>query len=339
MALGDFSQSDVLAVLFTCNHCPTAQAYEERVNQIVTDCADKSFSLVAISPNDPDAVRLDELGYSVFGDSFEEMKMHAAKHGFKYPYLYDGATQRVSKAYGVLATPHVFIFDRERKLRYQGRIDDNEKGDNIKSHDARNAIDALLGGADVTPQTTRVFGCSTKWAKKRKSGKQADERWHALPVTVDPIDSLGVKALAKNDTSKLRLINVWATWCGPCVAEMPELVKINRMYQGRSFELVTISRDAKADAEKVEKFARQQHLATSPKIAGSVKEEGRRTNNYHYIADDYDALADALDSEWRGPLPYTVLVAPGGRVLYRKEGEIDSVALRESIVAFLGRTY
>lgn len=338
-ALDSFAGSDVLAVLFTCNHCPTAQAYEERIKRIVADYADSSFALVAISPNDPEAVRLDELGYSVHGDSFEEMKLHAARHGFRFPYLYDGETQDASRAFGVLATPHLFIFDKGRRLRYQGRIDDNEKGDNIRSQDAREAIDALLAGRPVATPVTRVFGCSTKWSDKRETGRHADEGWNALPVSVDGIDAAGVRGLAANRTEKLRLINVWATWCGPCVAEMPELVKINRMYQGRDFELVTISRDAAADAEKVRKLARSQHLAVSPRIADSLKAEGRATNNYHYQAEDYDALAEALDPGWRGPLPYSVLIAPGGKVLYRKEGEIDVLALREAIVGFLGRTY
>ena len=159
--------------LFTCNHCPTAQAYEERIKKLVTDYKDKSFSLVAISPNDPTAVRLDELGYAVYGDSLEDMKLHAAAQEFNFPYLFDGKTQSVSKAYGVLATPHVFIFDKERALRYQGRIDDSEKGDNIKSQDARDAIDALLAGKAVPAETTRVFGCSTKWATKRDRCRQS----------------------------------------------------------------------------------------------------------------------------------------------------------------------
>ena len=156
---------------------------------------------------------------------------------------------------------------------------------------------------------------------------------------MEAIDVAGVKSLARNKTKKLRLINVWATWCGPCVAEMPELVKINRMYQGRDFELITISRDDAEKAEKVAEFAKAHHLAVSPKIAESLKEEKRGTNNYHFTSDNYDALADGLDKEWRGPLPYSVLIAPGGKVLYRQEGEIDPIKLREAIVGFVGRTY
>ena len=109
--LADFAAAEVLAVVFTCNHCPTAQAYEERLVKLHADYKDRGVALVAISPNDAKAVRLDELGYTDVGDSLEDMKIRAKDAGFEFPYLYDGDNQKVSAAYGVLATPHVFIFD------------------------------------------------------------------------------------------------------------------------------------------------------------------------------------------------------------------------------------
>src|SRR5207248_10651427 len=139
-SLKDFAAAKVLVVVFTCNHCPTAQAYEDRPSRLATDYKDKGVALVAINPNDPQAVRLDELGYTDLGDSFEEMKLRAKAKKFPFPYLDDGATQATARAYGVLATPHVFIFDAERKLCYVGRIDDAEVKE-VKSRDARNAVD------------------------------------------------------------------------------------------------------------------------------------------------------------------------------------------------------
>ncbi len=109
--LADFSQSKVLFVIFTCNHCPTAQAYEGRLARLVSDYRDKGVAVVAISPNNPLAVRLDELGFTDLGDSFEDMKIRAKDRSFDYPYLYDGDTQSIARAYGVIATPQVFIFD------------------------------------------------------------------------------------------------------------------------------------------------------------------------------------------------------------------------------------
>ena len=179
--LKDFAAARVLAVIFTTNHCPTAQAYEQRIVRMHADYKDKGVAIVAISPNDPLAVRLDELGYTDYSDTFEEMKLRANDRGFAFPYLYDGETQATSKAYGCLATPHVFIFDQDRKLRYTGRIDDGEVKP-VKNHDARNAIDALLASKPIPVEKTKVFGCSTKWADKREDAKKSLAKWDAEPV-------------------------------------------------------------------------------------------------------------------------------------------------------------
>jgi peroxiredoxin len=321
--LGDFAQAKILVVVFTCNHCPTAQAYEGRIARFEADYRDKGVALVAISPNDPAAVRLDELGYSDLGDSFEDMKIRAKDHNFNYPYLYDGQTQATALAYGVLATPHVYVFDGERKLRYVGRFDDAEVKA-IKSHDLKNAVDALLAGKPVPVETTRVFGCSTKWAEKQKDAQKSLAKWDAEPVALEPIDIAGVSKLAKNDSKKLLLVNLWATWCGPCVAELPELVTINRMFRGRNFQLVMISLDDVGKREEALKTLKENHVAAT---------------NFILNEDNRDSFAEALDQDWPGPVPYTLLIAPGGKIIYRKVNAIEPLELKRAIVGYLKRTY
>lgn len=322
--LDDFAAAKVLVIVFTCNHCPTAQAYEDRVQQLAADYRDKGAALVAISPNDPLALRLDELGYTDLGDSFEDMKQRAKDKGIDYPYLYDGETQEVSRKYGPAATPHVFIFDGERKLRYAGRIDDSERIDRVKVHDARNAIDALLAGKPVPVETTKTFGCSTKWSDKRGSVKAALDKWAQEEVAIEALDADGVKDVMKNDSGKFRLINIWATWCGPCVAEFPDLIAMHRMYRGREFELVTISADSPANREKVLAF---------------LKKNEASTKNYLFSMDDSYQLIEAVDKNWQGAIPYTLLVAPGGEIVYRHEGLIEPLEVRKAIVERLGRVY
>jgi len=321
--LKDFADAKVLVVVFTSNHCPTAQAYEGRLAKFRDDYKDKGVALVAISPNDAAAVRLDELGFTDLDDSFAAMKVRARDHKFAYPYLYDGETQETSRAYGCLATPHVFIFDAERKLRYAGRFDDSEVK-TVKSHDAINAVDALLAGKTVPVETTRVTGCSTKWADKRESARQSLAKWDAEPVAIEPIDDAGIARLVKNDSKKLLLINVWATWCGPCLAELPELVETNRMYRGRDFRLATISTDEPEKRDGALQALKENHVAAA---------------NYLMHTEDKDKFARALDKDWPGPVPYTMLIAPGGKVLYRKVGPIDPLEVRRAIVGHLGRTY
>ena len=322
-SLKDFADARLLVILFTCNHCPTAQAYEDRIIRLHADYKDKGVALVAISPNDPRAVRLDELGYTDLSDSFEEMKLRAKERKYAFPYLYDGETQKTSLAYGVLATPQVFVFDRERKLRYVGRIDDSDVKE-VQSHDTRNALGALLAGKPVPVETTRVFGCSTKWADKREDAKKSLEKWDKEPVTLETLDEAGVAKLAKNEGDKLLLVNVWATWCGPCVEELPEFVTMNRMYRRRDFRLITISLDEPEKKDAALKILREQHVAVT---------------NYLSTVKDKDRFADLLDREWAGPLPHTLVIAPGGKVLYRKTGPIDPLEVKRAVVSYLGRTY
>jgi peroxiredoxin len=321
--LKDFADAKVLVVIFTCNHCPTAQAYEQRIIELHAGYRDKGVSLVAISPNDPLAVRLDELGYSDIGDSFDDMKRHAKRRDFKFPYLYDGETQRVSTAFGVLATPHVFIFDQQRRLRYNGRIDDADIK-TPKSHDARNAIEDVLAGRQVAVPKTRVFGCSTKWADKRDLAKQSLEKWNAEPVKLEKIDASGLRKLAENKTENFRLINLWSTTCAPCIAELPEFVTINRMYRGRHFEMYTVTTDPSDRRESALKVLQQKHVSGT---------------NYIFDTDDRDKLAEALDSKWEGPVPYTILIAPGGEIVRRWKEEIDPDELKSEISTRLGKTY
>ena len=338
--LAEYSDADILAILFTCNHCPSAQGAESRVKQLVTDYTDKSFQLVAISPNDPLSVRLNELGYSVYGDTLEDMKMHALDNEFNFPFLYDGETQEVTKAYGAMAAPHLFIFDKERILRYVGRIDDSKYGDpaTIKTHDARVAIDELLAGKEVTTPQTRAHGCSTKWAYKRDVVVKYEEEFAAKEVTIESIDAAGVKALRANNTDKLRLVNLWATWCGPCLAEMSGLVEIGRQFETRGFDMITISTDSPEAVGKAQLMLKRFNAAMPKLTELSVKEEGRTTNNYLFEGGT-DALAEALDPEWQGMMPHTVLIAPGGEIVHRISGEADITELKRVIVEKLGRWY
>jgi peroxiredoxin len=321
--LQSFADAKLLLVVFTCNHCPTAQAYEDRIIELHADYKDKDVALVAISPNDPRAVRLDELGYTDVGDSFDDMKLRAKERKFAFPYLYDGETQAASATYGVLATPQVFLFDQDRKLRYVGRIDDSDVK-TVTSHDTRNALDALLAGKPVPVEKTRTFGCSTKWSDKREDARKSLEKWDQESVELATIDEAGVAKLAKNETDKLVVINVWATWCGPCVAELPEFVTMNRMYRKRNFQMVTVSMDEPEDKDTALKTLRENHVAAT---------------NYISTVTNRDKLADLLDPKWEGPVPYTLVVAPGGKVLYRKSGLLEPLAVRRAIVDHLGRTY
>ncbi len=325
--LSSFKDAKVLAIVFMCNHCPTSQAYENRVIKLTSDYAAKGVAVIAINPNNPSSLRLDELGYSDVGDSFDEMKIRAKDAKFNFPYLYDGDTEIASNKYGPVSTPHIFIFDRDRRLRYQGRIDDMENpAKTPHTLDARNAIDAVLGGKEVAVPVTKVFGCSIKWKEKSTWIEKAQIEWAKEPVKLDTINTAGIAELVKNHSDKLRLINVWATWCGPCVAEFSDFITMNRMYRDRGMEFVSISADDPANKDKALKFL--------------VRKQASGTN-YIYTGDDKYKMIEAVDPKWDGALPYTLLVDPDGKIVYAHQGAIDADELKKIIFndPLIGRIY
>ncbi|MEM9929176.1 MAG: redoxin domain-containing protein [Bacteroidota bacterium] len=317
-SLKEYAAADILVVVFTCNHCPTAQAYEQRLKDFTTDYQDRGVQVVAISPNSPLGVMYNELGYSDLDDRYEDMVLRAEAAEFNFPYLYDGDDHAASLLYGPAATPHTFVFDKSRKLRYVGRLDKTEKPGVLNADDLRAAVDDLLAGREVALAETKTFGCSTKWAWKADYKVKDEEKWEALPVSLAEIDVPGVKALLVNgDSEKLRLINLWATWCGPCVAEYPDFLVLHRMYSGRDFEFISISTDKPQRGK--------QALAFLEKSNSSV-------TNYHFTGEDIYELIEAIDPDWNGAIPYTIMVEPGGKVAYRHQAEVDFLELRRVIV-------
>ena len=322
--LGDYTANPVLVVVFTCDHCPVAQVYEQRIETLYKDYGPRGVAVVAIQGNDPKALTIDELDSSDLSDTLAEMKIRVAWKHLHYPYLYDGATQSVARAYGPQATPHVFIFDRSRRLRYEGRFDDNFRIEKVTVQDARNAADALLAGKPVPVDHTTVFGCSTKWQEKEALREEAERKLNAQPVTLDMVDAEGLKKLRANAGDTYTLVSFWATWCGSCVAEFADMQDTLRMYGDRGFNLVTVSANAPDEKEGVQKFLQRKH-ATS--------------RNLLFASDDTAELRKAFDPHWESAVPYTVLIAPGGQVLFSTTGSVDMLELRRKILASVPAAY
>lgn len=322
--LSDYASSPVLVVVFTCDHCPIAQMYEQRIEKLYEDYRGRGVAVVAIQGNDPQALTIDELDSSDLSDTLDDMKIRFAWKHLHYPYLYDGATQSVTRAYGPQATPHVFIFDKSRRLRYEGRFDNTYRIEKVTSHDAENAVNALLAGKPVAVAHTPVFGCSTKWQEKEALRQAAEQKINEQPVSVNTIDAAGLRKLRANAGDNYTLVSFWATWCGSCVAEFSDLQNTFRMYSDRGFNLVTISTNDPDEKPAVLQFLQRKH-ATS--------------RNLLFASDDAAALQKAFDPKWESAVPYTVLLAPGGKVLYSTMGSVDLLELHRKILASVPAAY
>ena len=320
----EFEEAKALVVVFLANHCPTSQGFEDQIMQVYEEYEPKGVAFVAISGTSPFGIRDDELGYTDVADSFDDMVIRAKDKGFKFPYLYDGDDQKVTMAYGPTATPHVFVFDENKIHRYNGRIGKKEwkegQGENL-----RNALEAVLNGTEIETPVTKAFGCNTKWSWLYEKNKKIKQWWMDTPIELTEINVAQVQELLKNDQSgKLCLINVWATWCGPCVTEYPELMAIYRSFFQRDFEFISLCADKIKNKKKALKFLQKQKS---------------HIKNYIFSGDDVYDLVEAVDPKWSAALPYTIIVEPGGKIVYRYQGLINPIELRRIIVdhPLLGR--
>jgi len=155
-SLNSFADKKALVVIFSCNHCPYVQAYEDRIKQIQENYKTKGVTVIAINSNE-------DKGYPE--DSFENMKKRDTEQKFNFLYLRD-EDQSVARAYDATHTPEIFLFDKERNLAFHGKIDDNwQEPNKVQNYYLRNALDELLDGKDISVPETFTIGCTIKWKK------------------------------------------------------------------------------------------------------------------------------------------------------------------------------
>jgi thiol-disulfide isomerase/thioredoxin len=318
--LRDYANRRVLVLVAICNHCPAAHLYEARIKRLHDDYANRGVAVVAFNPDSPAAIPLSELAYSDVGDSLADMKVRASYRQYQFPYLYDGESQALAGRLGVAAAPHIFVFDSQRRLQYEGRLDDNLRETDVKSHDARNAIEAVLAGRPVTVARTTPVGCPVAWLSRGPARQQELARIDGEPVHLEMVGEERLKALRGNGTGKLLMVNFWATWCGPCVTEFPELEATYRMYRARGFDFVSVSANDPEDKPLVVAFLQKQH-------ASGV--------NLQFGTPDTFGLQAAFDPLMPAAVPFTVLIAPNGDIVYQELGELNILKLRRAVLANL----
>lgn len=316
--LAEFADAKLLVVMFESIHCPVSENYESRMRELYDTYRGKGVAFVAINPNNPSAVRLDELGYTDLTDAPADMKIRVREQQIPWPYLYDGGTQEVVQKFGAVATPHIFIFDRDRKLRYEGRIDDNQNLALVKVHDARDAIDALLAGGTVAVAHRPAFGCSTKWLSKSKDVAREWAKIMAEPVVLTPTSLADVDALRANTGENVTVVHFWSTRTKDVERDFSNLETTYRMYRGRTYDFVTVNADSLADTEKANEFLKAQHASS---------------RNLQIAPADLNTVQTTFGSSWHADEEYTVVIAPHGKIVYSHKGPIDILDVRHAALA------
>jgi thiol-disulfide isomerase/thioredoxin len=246
------------------------------------------------------------------------MKVRASLRHIEWPYLYDGETQKIAAKFGAVATPHIFIFDQDRKLRYEGHIDDATDIRKVKSNDARNAIDALLAGQPVPVATTRAFGCSTKWLEKSTDVKAEAEKINNEPVNLTTASVDDLKKLRANNTDKTVIVEFYSLKCKDCMDTFHGYETTYRMYRLRKFDMVTVNTDKPSEQAKVLDYLKQEHASGT---------------NLQFNSANTKELQAAFGVKLKQGTPLVMVIGPGGGVVYQKSGKADILDVRREVLA------
>jgi thiol-disulfide isomerase/thioredoxin len=240
-------------------------------------------SVVAINSNADEAV--------------EQIRDDTQKNSLSWNVLKDQGS-KVASLYGAERTPEAFLIDGEGVIRYHGRIDDSFEAARVKRSDLRIALDEVLAGKPVSAAETKAFGCQIK-----------QDQAVASDSKVSLLKPAELSKLKEDAKGKVLVVNFWATWCGPCVAEFPEFVALDEKYRASGVNIVGISADDVADLQS--------------KVVPFVKSAKARFPVYVQDVDDPQEMIDRVAKEWSGALPATFVFDKQGTLVYKRLGIID----------------
>jgi thiol-disulfide isomerase/thioredoxin len=246
------------------------------------------------------------------------IKEHAHKARFVFSILKDNSNV-VADAYGATVTPEMYIVDAAGVLRYHGRVDNASDEKRVERHDLRVALDEMLTGKPISKPDLKAFGCVIKRANEKAMAVPQKPAAPAPPAA-SPIPLLkpaDFQKLRTESQGKVLLINFWATWCAPCVAEFPEFVMIDKNYRSKGVRMVSISTDEKSDIEGA--------------VIPFLKKQKAEFESFVSDADDPQELIDVVDKNWSGALPATFVFDKQGKLIFTKYGIIDREELLKTL--------
>jgi peroxiredoxin len=291
-----------LILTFISARCPISKAYHERLRAIASDYGLR-----------PDTVLL---GINASADeSIDEIRLDAERNSLAFPILRDPQGE-VADAFGAQRTPDVYVIDAEGRLRYRGRIDSAHRPRRDMRHDLREALSELLAGNAITTPETMAMGCPIVRVGDKSSVSNGQQ-----PKPASPPPGTQVRLLKPQDywkmvgstPGKVVVVNFWATWCGPCVAELPELIRISETLKSQGVRFVGVSADEQVDLEST----------VVPFLAA------RKVPYEQFLqqTDDPQEMIDVVDKDWPGTLPATFIYNKKGKLAFHRLGIIDRETL------------
>ena len=316
----EFNKSELLVIVFLSNHCRTSQIFQHRIIRLATEYRNKGLAVVAISPNDPEAILPDELSHSELGDTLPEMALRAKKLLYPFPYLYDGKTQEVAKAYGVRVTPHAFLFDKKRKLRYSGRIGDPKNPEREDRAELRIAVNSLIHGIEPAVVRGLVFGNSIKWIKDRVIAQKTRERFARESVYLKNANIRTLQFVRRNDSKLPKLIYVWSNKDKNNRQELLQLAAIHKIYRKRGLKLVTICVDGNDFTDVAKK------LLIETQSSGT---------NYICSGTDISPVVELRAEEGIETTPFLGLLTSEAKIFYRSTKGVEPLTIKRHIIEAL----
>ncbi len=288
-------------VTFISARCPISKMYQDRIRAVADEYAKQGVAFLAINAN------ADEL--------IAEVRAHAEQNKLNFTILKDDGNV-VADAYAAERTPTVYVVDKDGVLRYQGRIDNSQNERLVKRNDLREALNELLAGKAVSVAETKAMGCVIKRVAQKPTAR-AVTRVVAPDPTVALLKPAAFPDLVKQSAGKVLIVNFWATWCGPCVAEFPEFVKLDQSYRDKGVRFVHISADDSTDLKT--------------KVIPFLKEQKAQSDQFLQDTDDPQEMIDAVLKDWSGALPATFVYDKTGKLIFHRLGIIDRDVLMAEI--------
>ncbi|MBL8203190.1 MAG: redoxin domain-containing protein [Blastocatellia bacterium] len=294
-------RGQTVVIGFVGTKCPIANAYITRMNGIAAEYKARNVVFLGINSNVNEPLKL--------------VKEHAAKSKYVFSILKDNS-HVIADAYGAMVTPEMYIIDGQGVLRYHGRVDNASDEKRVERHDLRVALDEMLAGKPISKPDLKAFGCVIKRANEKAMAMSQK----SAPATESPVALLkpaDFHKLKADSQGKVLLINFWATWCAPCVAEFPEFVMIDKTYRAKGVRMVSISTDDKSDLEGA--------------VIPFLKKQKAEFESFLSDSDDPQELIDVVDKNWSGALPATFVFDKQGKLVFTKYGIIDREELLKTL--------